>query len=231
MRLSLQTRLVGLYLESGSYREALDLSSGLLKELRRLDDKMVLVEVQLLESRVYHALRNIPKSRASLTSARTAANAIYCPPIVQAGLDMQSGILLAEDKDYKTAYSYFYEALEGYNSQDDPRAIMALKYMLLSKVMLNLTDDVYSIITGKMAQKYQGRDIDAMKAVANAHKNRSLSEFQKALDTYKQGIITMVVKINIRIDDGYSDSGSFYIIIRQSTRAEFASYCRTIQSS
>ena len=42
-------------------------------------------------------------------------------------------------------YSYFYEALEGYNSQDDPRAIMALKYMLLSKVMLNLTDDVYSI--------------------------------------------------------------------------------------
>jgi hypothetical protein len=35
-------------------------------------------------------------------------------------------------------YSYFYEALEGYNSQDDPKAIMALKYMLLCKVMLNL---------------------------------------------------------------------------------------------
>jgi 26S proteasome regulatory subunit N6 len=158
MRLSLQTRLVGLYLESQKYHDALQLSTTLLKELRRLDDKMVLVEVQLLESRVYHALRNIPKSRASLTSARTAANAIYCPPIVQAGLDMQSGILLAEDKDFKTAYgpvipcyvndrySYFYEALEGYNSQDDPRAIMALKYMLLSKVMLNLTDDVYSTL-------------------------------------------------------------------------------------
>jgi 26S proteasome regulatory subunit N6 len=157
MRLSLQTRLVALYLESQKYHDALQLSTTLLKELRRLDDKMVLVEVQLLESRVYHALRNIPKSRASLTSARTAANAIYCPPIVQAGLDMQSGILLAEDKDFKTAYdpktpyyvnhrySYFYEALEGYNSQDDPRAMMALKYMLLAKVMLNLTDDVYSI--------------------------------------------------------------------------------------
>ena len=99
-------------------------------------------------------------------------------------------------------YSYFYEALEGYNSQDDPRAIMALKYMLLSKVMLNLTDDVYSIsyylswtkidiITGKMAQKYQGRDIDAMKAVANAHKNRSLSEFQDSLKTFANGTLPM----------------------------------------
>ena len=36
------------------------------------------------------------------------------------------------------SYSYFYETLEGYSSQDDPRAILALKYMLLCKIMLNL---------------------------------------------------------------------------------------------
>ena len=39
-----------------SYYDALTLINGLLKELKRLDDKLVLVEVQLLESRVYHAL-------------------------------------------------------------------------------------------------------------------------------------------------------------------------------
>ncbi|CAG8463432.1 1366_t:CDS:10 [Funneliformis caledonium] len=166
LKQSLETRLVAL-------------------ELKRLDDKMVLVEVQLLESRVCHALRNLPKSRAALTSARTSANAIYCPPLLQAALDMQSGILHAEDKDYKTAYSYFYETLEGYSSQDDSRAILALKYMLLCKIMLNLSDDVYAIINGKLALRYAGREVDAMKAVATAHKNRSLNEFENALATYK----------------------------------------------
>ena len=45
------------------YHEALELIDELLKELKRLDDKNVLMEVQLLESRVCHALRNFPKSR------------------------------------------------------------------------------------------------------------------------------------------------------------------------
>ncbi|KAL1925363.1 uncharacterized protein VTP21DRAFT_246 [Calcarisporiella thermophila] len=186
LKQSLETRLVALYLDSKMYSEALTLISSLLKELKRVDDKMVLVEVQLLESRACHALRNLPKARAALTSARTSANSIYCPPLLQAALDMQSGILHAEEKDYKTAYSYFYETLEGYSSQEDPRAILALKYMLLCKVMLNSAEDVHSIITGKLALRYQGSDIDAMKAVAVAHQNRSLQEFEQALATYRQ---------------------------------------------
>lgn len=56
---------------------------------------------------------------------------------MQAALDMQSGILHADEKDYKTAYSYFYETLEGYSGQEDPRAVSALKYMLLCKIMLH----------------------------------------------------------------------------------------------
>jgi len=65
---------------------------------------MTLVEVQLLESKVCLELRNVAKSRAALTSARTAANSIYIPPLIQAQLDIQSGILHAEEKDFKTAY-------------------------------------------------------------------------------------------------------------------------------
>lgn len=55
---------------------------------------------------------------------------------------MQSGVLHAEDKDYKTGYSYFFEALEGFSSQNDPKATAALKYMLMCKVMLNLVSAI-----------------------------------------------------------------------------------------
>ena len=120
-----------------------------------------------------------------MTSARTSANAIYCPPLLQAALDLQSGILHADDKDYKTAYSYFYETLEGYSSQDDPRAVLALKYMLLCKIMLNSVEDIQSIMTGKLALRYRGPEVDAMRAVASAYQNRSLVEFEKALAAHK----------------------------------------------
>ena len=186
LRQNLETRLVTLYMKKQSYYDALTLINGLLKELKRLDDKLVLVEVQLLESQVYHALGNSPKGRAALTSARTSAASVYCPPLLQAGLDMQSGMLHAEDQDFNTAFSYFIEAMDGYHSQDEPKkATSALQYMLLCKVMLNLGDDVNNLLTSKQGLKYAGKNLEAMKAVARAHTNRSLEEYEQALATYR----------------------------------------------
>merc|ERR1712111_75657 len=185
LRQSLESRLVGLYFETERYQEALALGSALLKELKKLDDKNLLVEVQLLESKTYNALGNLPKARAALTSARTTANSIYVPPKVQAQLDLQSGILHAsEERDFKTAFSYFYEAFEQYDSVEDKHALLALKYMLMAKIMLNTPEEVQHIVSGKLALKYQGPEIEAMKTVANASKNRSLAEFQNAVKTY-----------------------------------------------
>merc|ERR1711992_7646 len=186
LRQSLESRLIGLYYDTNRFKDALALGGTLLKELKKLDDKNLLVEVQLLESKTYHALSNLPKARAALTSARTTANSIYVPPKVQAQLDLQSGILHAsEEKDFKTAFSYFFEAFEGFDSVEDPMAIMALKYMLMSKVMLNLPDEVTNLVSGKLALKHAGPELEAMKAVALSAKNRSLSDFQKAVKTYR----------------------------------------------
>merc|ERR1719460_2289263 len=186
LRQSLESRLIGLYYDANRFKDALALGGTLLKELKKLDDKNLLVEVQLLESQVYQALSNLPKARAALTSARTTANSIYVPPKAQAQLDLQAGILHAsEERDFKTAFSYFFEAFEGFDSVEDPMAIMALKYMLMSKVMLNLPDEVTNLVSGKLALKHAGPELEAMKAVALSAKNRSLSDFQAALKTYK----------------------------------------------
>jgi len=193
LRQALEARLVALYIDSKYYSEALQLGSRLIKELKKLDDKGLLMEVQLFESRTYHALSNIPKAKAALTSARTTASGIYCPPKLQAALDLQSGILHGEEDDFKTAYSYFYEAFEGYDSIDNPKAITALKYMLLCKIMLNNPEDVQSIISGKLALRYAGEHIEAMKCIATASHNRSLEEFKKTLGTYKNELTADVI--------------------------------------
>ncbi|XP_026327261.1 26S proteasome non-ATPase regulatory subunit 11 [Hyposmocoma kahamanoa] len=187
LRQSLEARLIALYFDTSMYTEALDLATALLRELKKLDDKNLLVEVLLLESKTYHALSNLPKARASLTSARTTANAIYCPPKMQAALDLQSGILhAADERDFKTAYSYFYEAFEGYDGADSPKALTALKYMLLSKIMLSQAEEVGTVCGSKAALKYAGKELEAMRAVATASHKRSLADFQAALKTYKR---------------------------------------------
>ena len=82
LRQSLESRLIGLYYETERFQDALELGTQLLKELKKLDDKNLLVEVQLLESKTYHSLGNLQHARAALTSARTTANSIYIPPKV-----------------------------------------------------------------------------------------------------------------------------------------------------
>ncbi|TPP58366.1 26S proteasome non ATPase regulatory subunit [Fasciola gigantica] len=186
LRQALETRLMGLYYENEHYEEALKLGSSLLRELKKLDDKVLLVEVQLMESQVFYRLGNLQRARAALTSARTTANGIYCPPRLQASLDMLSGILhAADERDFKTAYSYFYEAFEGFDSISSTHAVDALKYMLLSKVMLNCPEEIPGILTSKLALRYSSRHLDAMREVGVAAKDRSLGAFLAVRSKYE----------------------------------------------
>ncbi|KAF6018773.1 PSMD11 [Bugula neritina] len=173
LRQALECRLIALYYDLGQYQQALKLGSSLLYELKKLDDKALLVEVQLIESKVYHSL----------------------------------GILhAAADRDFKTAFSYFYEAFEGYDSIDSPKAIVSLKYMLLAKIMLEQADEVTQIMSGKLALKYMGKDAEAMKSVAKASKERSLADFKKMiLDKRFHGILDQGDGVLIIFDETPKD--------------------------
>ncbi|KAF8555159.1 hypothetical protein OG21DRAFT_1476603 [Imleria badia] len=147
---------------------------------------MILTDVHLLESRVYRGIGNFTKTKAALTSARTTPSSIYCPPHLQAALDLQSGVLHAEDKNYSTAYSYSFKNM---TAQDNPSALTALKYILLCKVMLNLPEDVtllllYLLISLKYVQL---REFECVRAIAIAQRNRDLAEFEKDSRDYKDG--------------------------------------------
>ncbi|GMM48218.1 proteasome regulatory particle lid subunit [Pichia kluyveri] len=194
---SLKIRLSLLYYKNKNYMESLKIINPLIKEFKKLDDKTSLVDVQLLECKNYFQLKNFIKSRASLTSARTSANSIYCPSSIQAELDLMSGILNAQDKDFKTAYSYFYEAFENYqlhetkndlnNEIEDNKSIKVLKYMILCKIMIERIDEINPLLKQKSCQKFINKsDIEAMKSVSNSYKNRSLKDLENSLKIYSK---------------------------------------------
>jgi 26S proteasome regulatory subunit N6 len=171
-------------LQKQDYQSAVPLLTELIREVKRLDDKQQLVEVHLIESALHFETKNANRSKAALTAARTAANAIYVPPGLQADIDVQAGTLLAQEKDFKTSYSYFVEAYEGYNTLEDKRAVSCVKYMLLAKIMLKQSDEVRGIMASKAAIKHAGTDLEAMKAVADANQARDLDAFDKATAKY-----------------------------------------------
>ena len=187
LRQILQARLIRLYNDLGRYPQATALAAELIRELKRLDDKDLIVEVQLENSKACYNLSSHSKARAALVSARTTANSMYIPPRMQAALDMQSGILHAgDDRDFKTAFSYFFEAFEGFDSVgDQEEALRSLKYMLLCQVMLGNYDEVKSLLMHKTAMKYTSTELDAMVAISEAAKKRSMADFNAAFGRYR----------------------------------------------
>jgi 26S proteasome regulatory subunit N6 len=135
LRQRIEARQCSLFLQKKKNSEGQELVTKLLGELKKLDDKQMLTEVHLTESRLYHALENIPKAKASLTASRSAANSIYVVPLLQAELDEMSGILCCEEGDHSTAFSYFQEAFDAYDGTLDSAAVRVLKYMVLSKTL------------------------------------------------------------------------------------------------
>jgi len=191
LRQRVESRLASLLFKAEQYQDALQLITRLLRELKKLDDKQLLVETHLVESRIQHALRNVPKAKAALTTARANGNSIYVVPLMQGEIDSMSGTLSCEEGDYPTAYSYFLEAFEafanahGANKKGDPRAVTCLQHMLLCKILQGSSDEVPGIVS-KWGARYPGADseLEGLIVIAHAAKKRSLEEFDAASEKH-----------------------------------------------
>lgn len=64
------------------------------------------------------------------------------------------------------------QAFEQYDSVEDPMAAKALKYMLLSKVMLNLHDEVTGLAAGKLALRCCNVSLDRGSLRSQARRTR-----------------------------------------------------------
>ena len=187
LRHRVEIRLSVLYLEQSRYQNALEIIQNLHKEVKKLDDKLLLVEILVVEAKINISVHNIPKAKVSLTAAKSNANAIHCPFLLQAEIDMISGIINTQEKDFKTAFSYFNEAFDSlHQNHEKARATRALRYMLLAKIMGEAPKDVDQIINSKLvAMEYAGKTTtEALSAIAKAQKGRSIEAFEAVVQKY-----------------------------------------------
>lgn len=205
LRQRVEAKLASILFHQSLFGEALTLIDRLLGELKKIDDKQLLVETHLMECKIHFGLRNVPKAKAALTASRTAANAIYVSPSLQASIDSMSGTIHTEEGDYNTAHSYFLEAFEQLDQMnEEEQAVKCLKYMMLCRILDALTKtlklsakgaigadktsplDVSTLITSRQAVKYASRDLEAMTAIAKAATQRSLNNYESTLKEYAE---------------------------------------------
>lgn len=80
-RQTLEIMLASLYLKARQYQDCLAVAQPLIKELKRLDDKLQLVEVQLMESRAHVK----PPRRTQHWCSRTLMGS--CAAFLQGGME------------------------------------------------------------------------------------------------------------------------------------------------
>ena len=199
LRHRLQRTLATVLHQKGDPAAALGVVNPLLREVRRLEDRALLVDIHLLESQVYYSIKSHAKAKASLVAARTNANSIYCPPLQQAEIDMQSGVLHAEERDYKTAFSYLYEAFEGYHNLGDHgiEARHALRHMILTKTLCDIPDELRVVLNAKSVLEYKGRDMEAMRAVAEAYRVKDTHMFTKVRQDFEDELADAFTQLHL----------------------------------
>lgn len=170
-------KLCEVYYINGEYKIGLELISTTLVDLKRYEDNLGLIELQLIESKIHYMSKGIVKAKSALTTVKTLCTKVYIEPKLQAKIDMHAGFLAAYEKDYNLAFSYFYESFDVFNLpivKKPDQAKLALHYMILAKIMHGKLDEINNIIYGKNQKKYFDKEVEALKEVEKAVREKNV---------------------------------------------------------
>ncbi len=200
MKNRIQTRLAEIYFINQHYTNALDLCNKIIFDLKRYEDNLGLIQLLLLESKIHYATKGISKSKAALTSVKTLVTKVYIEPKLQANIDMHAGILAAHEKDFNLAYSYFFESFDVYNIPTQRRknkAMKAFQYMILSKIVGGHIEEVNNIVLSKQGRDYYGKEVEALRSVENAVKEKSIKLLKENIEKNIQYLQDNVIEYHL----------------------------------
>jgi 26S proteasome regulatory subunit N6 len=200
MKSKIQTRLAEVYYIHENYSKALDICSKVIYDLKRYEDNLGLIQLLLLESKIYYATNGISKAKASLTSVKTLITKVYVEPKLQANIDMHAGILAAYEKDFNLAYSYFFEAFDVFNIPNKKKrnkGLRAFQYMILCKIIGGHLEEVNNVVLSKQGKNYYGPEVEALRSIEAAVKEKSIKLLEDNIEKNKQYFQDRVIKFHI----------------------------------
>ena len=200
MKNRIQTRLAEIYFINNHYSNALELCIKIIFDLKRYEDNLGLIQLLLLESKIHYSTKGISKAKAALTSVKTLVTKVYIEPKLQANIDMHAGILAAHEKDFNLAYSYFFESFDVYNiptQKKKNKAMKAFQYMILSKIVGGHIEDVNNIVLSKQGRDYYGKEIEALRSVESAVKEKSIKLLKENIEKYKEYLNDPVIEFHL----------------------------------
>ena len=200
MKSKIQIRLAEVYYINENYSKALDICSKVIYDLKRYEDNLGLVQLLLLESKIYYATNGISKAKASLTSVKTLITKVYIEPKLQANIDMHAGILAAYEKDFNLAYSYFFEAFDVFNiptQKKRNKGLRAFQYMILCKIIGGHIEEVNNVVLSKQGKNYYGPEVEALRSIEKAVKEKSIKLLEDNIEKNKQYFQDRVIKLHI----------------------------------
>lgn len=190
LKLDLECKRIYALLQTGKYSETLSQIGPIIQELKKYDDKINLITLYVYESKAFYEVKNISKSKSCLTSARVLAVSAYCPPQLQAQIDLLSGIYICDERNYGVAPSYFIEAFEGFTlDKMYVEACISLRYLVLSKIIAKKWDETNVLMKNKNVLRHLDDEmIKILFKVGEVCSNRDLKSYNDLLLAHSERI-------------------------------------------